>query len=99
MKTNDADIDDQPIPVELITERARKLWQERGGDSKRDIENWLDAEKELRLEQRQIEAAKKENGKGFDGTQREREEAAHASPARSRKSSKTKATAKRQRKA
>ena len=45
----------QPIPLELIEERARKLWEERGGDSTRDVENWLDAEKELRLEQMQAE--------------------------------------------
>jgi|GEM_PF-1610287 len=45
----------ESVPLELIAERARKLWQERGVDSTRDIENWFDAEQELRREWMQAE--------------------------------------------
>ena len=38
------------ITHEQIAERARKLWQERGQPHGRDVEHWLDAERELRGE-------------------------------------------------
>ena len=35
---------------EQIAERARKLWMERGSPGGRDLEHWLEAEKQLRQE-------------------------------------------------
>ncbi|HVU31893.1 MAG TPA: DUF2934 domain-containing protein [Opitutaceae bacterium] len=33
-----------------ITERARQLWMQRGSPAGRDLEHWLDAERQLRAE-------------------------------------------------
>lgn len=48
----------QEISREKIAERARKLWMERGSPGGRDLEHWLDAERQLRdeLERNQTEA-------------------------------------------
>ncbi|PTX97811.1 DUF2934 domain-containing protein [Opitutus sp. ER46] len=35
---------------EQIAERARRLWMERGSPGGRDLEHWLDAERQLRDE-------------------------------------------------
>ncbi len=36
------------ISHEKIAERARQLWMERGSPGGRDLEHWLDAERQLR---------------------------------------------------
>lgn len=36
------------ISHDQIAERARAIWQERGQPEGRDLEHWLDAERELR---------------------------------------------------
>jgi hypothetical protein len=39
----------QPSP-EQVAERARAIWIERGSPGGRDLEHWLDAERQLRQE-------------------------------------------------
>lgn len=41
----------QDIPHDKVAERARKLWMERGSPGGRDLEHWLEAERQLRDEQ------------------------------------------------
>lgn len=42
-----------------IAERARRLWMERGSPGGRDLEHWLDAERQLRDEYAQRERGPK----------------------------------------
>jgi hypothetical protein len=36
-----------PVPQELVAERARALWEERGRPADQDLEIWLEAERQL----------------------------------------------------
>jgi hypothetical protein len=41
-----------PIPTEKIAERARRIWEEQGRPEGRDLEHWLEAERQLRADSR-----------------------------------------------
>lgn len=60
---------------EQIAERARKLWMERGSPGGRDLEHWLDAERQLCAEAAQRGggtggAAKGPGGNAFEAEKR-----------------------------
>jgi hypothetical protein len=53
-----------PIPHDQIAERARQLWKERGSPGGRELEHWLDAERQLRVEARR--SGRSSSGKGLN---------------------------------
>ncbi len=54
MKSKKNPTEVSPLSEEAIAARARLIWQKNGGGDGRDVENWLQAETELRMEQSQL---------------------------------------------
>lgn len=52
------------VTHEQIADRARALWQERGQPAGRDLEHWLDAERELTAGSRHRQGPPTKGGKG-----------------------------------
>ena len=44
---------EQPIPEEAVRTRAHEIYEERGSQSGHDVDDWLEAERELRSEHEQ----------------------------------------------
>lgn len=71
---------------EQIAERARKLWMERGSPGGRDLEHWLDAERQLRDEAARRGGARRDDDafeaeKRLDGLIEEKPSPASRTPA------------------
>ena len=47
------DPQEQPIPEEAVRNRAHEIYEERGAQPGHDVDDWLEAERELRPEREQ----------------------------------------------
>ncbi len=59
IKQEKIEIEIEPIPHEMIAQRAYEIWLDRDCPDGFEVENWCDAERGLLEERRQLRAADK----------------------------------------